>query len=225
MPIALVLVVTLSTLGIGVGPARAQAAPTEPTIDVAIHETGTVDLSVVMTYNLSEAAEREAFEGLQTDETLLAEMESRFAARMKRVANASADATGRSIEVNSVDVSMQKTDSTGIVELGVTFTDLAAIEEGTITLTEPFASGFETDRTLRITVPDGYEVVSVTPQPDERSDDTLIFAPDRSLAGFELVASESGGPITGTTATSTPGMGLVVGGCGLLGAWIFARRR
>ncbi|MDZ7850539.1 MAG: DUF4897 domain-containing protein [Halodesulfurarchaeum sp.] len=219
--IALVLLVAVSGLGIGIGPAIAQDTPTEPTVDVAIDDSGTVDLTIVMTYDLSEASEQEAFEDLRTDDALLEEMETRFSERMDRVAMATAALTNRSPEVTAVDVSLQTSDSTGIVELSATITGLVAIDDGTLTLAEPFASGFQTDRTLRITVPEGYDVDSVTPEPDDRSDGTLVWEPDRSLDGFELVASESGE----ATATSTPGMGLLAGGLAVLGASLYIRKR
>lgn len=219
--LALELLVTVAALWVGIGPAMAQDTSTEPTVDVAIDESGTADLTIVMTYDLSESEEQAAFEDLQADDASLEELETRFADRMERVAAASAAVTDRSIEVTAVDVSMTTTDSTGIVELSATLTGLSAIEDGSLTLAEPFASGFQTDRTLRITVPDGYAVDSVTPEPDDRSDGTLTWDADRSLDGFELVASESGA----ATATSTPGMGLLAGGIAVLGVSLLLRRR
>ncbi|MFW5922594.1 MAG: DUF4897 domain-containing protein [Halodesulfurarchaeum sp.] len=218
--LALVLVVGFFTFG--AGPAVAQDSPPEPAVDVVIDESGTVDLTIVMTYDLEAAAEQQAFEELRTDDALLEEMETRFADRMNRVASASDAVTDRTIEVTAVAVDLRTVDSTGIVELSATITGLAAVDDGTLTFAEPFASGFQTDRTVRVTIPEGYEVNSVTPEPDDRSDRTLTWEPDRSLSDFELVASE-GSP--DSSATSVPGMGLLAGGIAMTAAALVAARR
>ena len=220
--LGLALSVAISTLAVGIGSVTAQESPTDPGVVADVHESGAVDLTVVLTYDLSTATERSAFDSLQSEETIRQEIETRFADRMDRVASASAEVTGRDVTVGDVSVAIETTDSTGVVRLTATLTNLAAVDGDQITLTQPFAEGFQTDQEVRITVPEGYEIDSVAPEPAARGDDTLTYAPAASLDGFELVASEG---TAGTTGTSVPGMGLLVGGIALTGTSILAVRR
>ncbi len=221
----LVLLVTVSALVAGVGVATAQETTDESAVVADIHENGTVDLTLVLTYDLSETSERDAFESIQSDETLLQEVESRFTDRIERVANASAAATNREMTVTDTSVTLETTDSTGIVQLGATVTNLASVDGSQVSLTHPFSSGFQTDRVVSVTVPPGYAVDSVTPEPDERSDGTLTWAADTSLDGFELVATDTDEGSAGTTDTSVPGMGILVGSIAVVGASVALLRR
>lgn len=221
----LLVLLVVSALGIGVGPVSAQETTDEPAVIAEINENGTVDLTIVLTYDLSEPSEREAFESVRTDEGLLAELESRFTERMERVANVSATATHREMTVTDTSVSLETTDSTGNVQLSATVTNLASVDGSQVSLTHPFSSGFQTDRIVTVTVPPGYAVDSVSPEPDERSDGTLTWAADTSLDGFELVATDTDEGSAGTTDTSVPGMGILVGSIAVVGASVALLRR
>ncbi|MBS3760993.1 MAG: DUF4897 domain-containing protein [Halodesulfurarchaeum sp.] len=221
--VALALLVTISVIGIGAGSVAAQDTSTQPGVTVDIHETGTADVTVRLTYDLSSTTEQTAFESIQTDEQLQNEIKTRFADRMIGVANATADRTGRDVTVSDVQITLDMVDSTGIIELTATLEKLARVDDGQIRLTEPFSSEFQSDKRVQVTVPDGYEVASVSPEPDDRSDGTLTWSANSSFDGFELVATADS--TSGTTETSTPGMGILAGIGGIAGASLILRRR
>lgn len=221
--VALALLVTVSAIGIGAGSVAAQDTTPQPGVTVDLHETGAATVTVRLTYDLSSTTEQTAFESIQTDEQLQNEIETRFTDRMTGVANATADRTGRDVTVSDVQVTLDMVDSTGIVELTATLDHLAGVGEGQIRLTEPFTSEFQTDNPVQITVPEGYEVTSVSPEPADRNDGTLTWSGNASLDGFELVATADSA--SGTTETSTPGMGILAGIGGIAGASLVLRRR
>jgi len=95
---------------------------------------------------------------------------------------------------------LETIDGTGDVTLSATWNGLAAVEDDTLVVTEPFASGFEPDRRFYLVGPDGYELESATPDPDERGDGYLAWEAGSDLDGFEVVASAvDGGSEDGIT--------------------------
>lgn len=226
------IILTAALVG-GVSQVSAQDSVDEPAVIADVQETGTVDLTIVFTYDLETTTEAEAFDQLQTDDALAAEMESRFSDRMAQVANATAIRTGRDIALTDVELAFDSNGSTGIVALTATISDLASVQDGEIALSHPFSAEFETDRPVIVTVPDGYEITSVSPTPDERDTSTVRWAPDRSLEGFSVIAIETtaqsgttqtGTAEPGTTTASAPGMGIVAGLIALSGAVALRRR-
>ena len=88
----------------------------------------------------------------------------------------------------------------GIVTLSVTYVGLAAVADDTLTVTEPFASGFEPDRRFVVTAPDGYAVAAATPAADTSGDARVVYDAGTHLSGFELVLEPTGTP----SPTETP---------------------
>jgi len=111
------------------------------------------------------------------------------------------NATGREISITDVDIAFETEGETGVVRLTATWEGLAGTDGDQLTVTEPFASGFEPDRTFVVTVPAGYAVDEVSPAPDERSNGHLTWAPGSDLSGFDLSAS----PVEDETATDDGG--------------------
>lgn len=56
-------------------------------------------------------------------------------------------------------------------------------------MTEPFASGFESERPVHVFVPEGYSVGSVTSEVDSQSEGHLTWDAGTDLCGFELVVT------------------------------------
>lgn len=220
---ALVLAVIASVLVAGVGPVAAQDRQTEPAVVVDLDENGAADVTVVLTFDLTEDADREAFETLRTDEEALADLEDRFAARMDAVASATAERVDRDVTVRDASASLDTVDGgeTGVVSLSVTVENLAAVDDGRLVLTEPFASGFAADRPVVIHPPDGYELASANPSPTERDAGALTWSADTAFDGFELVLESDGG----ATETATPGLGILAVAAALLGVTALARWR
>ncbi|MFW5938588.1 MAG: DUF7345 domain-containing protein [Halanaeroarchaeum sp.] len=219
--IGLVAAVTTSLLLAGVGPAAAQTRQDGPALVVDVSENGDAALAVVLTYDLANESDREAFETLQTDEEALADLESRFGDRMDGIATATATRVDRDVVATDETVELETSDDTGIVRLSATLENLAAVEDGRIALTEPFASGFVADRPVVVHAPAGYAVADVTPAPADRTDDALTWDADTDFSGFELALEAS----DDTTGMQTPGFGPAVGLAALIGTALLAWRR
>lgn len=184
-------------------PATAQT--TEPSMTVELQTDGSARVSVVYTFDLTTENDTDAFEELRNDSAERTQFRESFRQRMAGVANSSENVTGREMAITNSSIDLQTDNQTGVVELGVDWTGFAAIEDGTLVVTEPFASDFTTDRTLTLVVPDGYEVDSTTPTPDSQNATAVSYGSGQDLDGFELRAATTTGAMTTTgdgTATT-----------------------
>lgn len=149
---------------------------------VALDEDGSAELTLALSYDLRDDDQRAAFEALQDDASARDRVRTRFGNRLASVAADVENATGREMVVSDASVDLSTTDggSTGVVELSVTYEGLAAVEDGRLTVTEPFASGFETDYRFVLRGPDGYQLTSVAPEPASRDDGRATWEEERS---------------------------------------------
>ncbi len=213
-----------------------------PAFVVALAEDGSAAVTVTYTFDLSDDARQAAFEELRDNETAAAAVEERFGRQLGAVASDAGNATGREMSITGVDVAFATDGETGVVRLTATWDGLAATEGDGLTVTEPFASGFEPDRTFVVTVPEGYAVDSVSPEPDRRESGQLAWDAGSDLSGFELTATEdastdgsdgeSGDSGDGSSADGTasaggsgPGFGPVVAVLAVLAVAGLATRR
>lgn len=222
LAVAALAVATLAT------PVAAQAG-TEPAFVVELQPDGSAEVTVRSTFDLTTDAERAAFETLTNDEAARQNATARFRDRLGTVAADAAEATGREMQITDATIDLRRTadGATGVVSLSATWAGLAAVEDGTLVVTEPFASGFTPDRRFVLRAPDGYAVDAVTPAPDERADGELTWAAGSDLDGFavELTPDPSaadGGALSG----GQPGFGAVAALVALLaGTAMGAKRR
>jgi len=189
---------------------------------VALDTEGNADVSVTYTYDLETDGERAAFEELASNETARQRLATRFENRMGAVADGASNETGRDMTVGDATVETADDDGVGTVTLSVRWENLAAVDGDRLTVTEPFASGFEPDRRFVVEAPDGYAVASATPAPSASDDGRASWAAGSSLSGFELVAAgdDAGGGSTGDGA----GFGSLLALAALAGAALLARR-
>lgn len=68
---------------------------------------------------------------------------------------------------------------------------MAGAEGDRLLVTEPFASGFSTDRPFTLVGPDGYELTDATPEPDDRTAQSATWAAGTSLEGFAVTLESS----------------------------------
>jgi hypothetical protein len=209
--LTVLLVASLALAGL-TAPAAAQADDGSLQVDVLADGDATVALTY--TYDLSDPAAREAFENLSSDETATAALVDRFESRLSAVADNAATATGREMSVHDATVDLRRADDVGYVTLSVTWDGLAAVDDDRLVLSEPFASGFETDRPVTVTAPDNYAVDSATPTPDEQQATSVTWTAGQSLDGLEIVLapSEADGEVAGdgaTTGGAGPGFGAI----------------
>jgi PGF-CTERM protein len=203
----LAALVVCSAVGVGAAPAAAQSDGPTPTFAVDLAADGSAEVTLTLVYNLSTDAERAAFDELQTNETAQAETRTRFRNRMQAVAEDAGNDTGREMRIEDAAIELQETSDgdLGVVNLSVTYVGLAAVEDGTLTVTEPFASGFEPDRRFVVTAPDGYAVASATPSADTSGDARLVYDAGTDLSGFELVVEETATPMETDTEDGADG--------------------
>ncbi|MEF8862503.1 MAG: hypothetical protein V5A29_16170 [Haloarculaceae archaeon] len=201
------LVVAFLFVGLVGGTAAGTASGVEPdrvVMDVAVEADGDARWRVAYRFRLSDENASAAFEELKASvEQNASAYRERLAARMERTVRAAENETGREMAVTDANVDLSTSDggSTGVVKLSVTYERLAAVEDGRLTVTEPFASGFETDYRFTLRGPDGYRLTSVAPEPASRDDGRATWSAGSNLSGFEAtLTSESG-----TTATVSDG--------------------
>jgi len=110
-----------------------------------------------------------------------------------------------------------------------------AVDGDRLTVTEPFASGFEPDRPFTLTAPEGYGIASAAPDPSSSDEASATWEADTELEDFEVVVdrtntdddgadADDGSPDEGDTDDS-PGFGVLAGSLALLAAALLAIRR
>lgn len=188
------VVVTIALVGgaaVATAPASA-AGPTEALatqsdvepdtvrLHVTVRPDGTAEWAVEYRIDLSEEDREDAFESLQADVESNPEP---FVTDFVDVLSPSVDRaeaeTGRSMKVRNVTVSTRRESlarPTGIVTYRFEWTGFAAPGEDRFVVGDAM-SGFyvDEDTTLRFEWPDRYEVDSVSPAPDERSDAAAVW--------------------------------------------------
>ena len=210
------------------GAARTDASP-EPSLTVALASDGDARVTLVSTYDLDDGSERAAFDELRTNETVRNAYEERQAARWRTLA----DDTSDRMTVRNSSLTLSRSNATGVATVSVTWTNLAAAEDGILTFGEPFASSGGVDRPLVVVFPEGYQVTSISPGPANSSDGRLVYAADAELDGLSVVATSATAPngtpapsptSVGTTGGSGPGFAVVGALVALLAAALIADR-
>lgn len=189
-------------------PASAQSSEGSSFV-VALNADGSAELRLTLAYDLRDDDQRAAFESLREDESSRDRVRTRFGNRLTAVAADAENATGREMAVTGAGVELSTADgSTGVVVLSATYEGLAAVDDGRLTVTEPFASGFETDYRFTLRGPEGYRLISVAPEPAAREDGTATWGAGSDLSGFEATFSSG----AGGTATAADGSGEATAG-------------
>lgn len=170
---------------------------------VQLAENGDATVVVEDRYNLSNADERATFEAFVDNSTRQQAHRERVQRRLDRGASLAADATGRDVQSGEVTLDVTETNSTGIVRVRGSWTQVAAVNTkfNILELRQPFQSGFAVNRTLVVVGPDEYVRVSTRPAPSRALKSSAYWAPDADLSTF-FIRFE--GP---TTATVSPAGG------------------
>ncbi len=203
--------------GLVAAPAAAQSGGEGEGFRVEIDADGNADVSVTYAYDLSDDEETGAFEALSRNETVGAEFADRFESRMRTVAERSAARTGRKMSVRNAAIGFERDEGIGLVALSVRWRGLAAVDGGTLTVTEPFTSGFSTDRPLAVSAPDGYEITAATPTPTAGDGSVATWDAGTALDGFELTAERTREGPTDEGTENAPGFTVAVAAAALLG--------
>ena len=232
--------VVLGALLVGATVAPAGAAqtddPPEPSLTVDLAADGDARVTLVSTFDLADESAQAAFDELRTNETARSAYQARYTDRWSGAAGLTENRTGREMTVHNSSLTLSRTDSTGLATFSLTWEQLAAAEDGVLTLDEPFASGFEADRRVVVVLPERYQVTSVSPGPTNSSDGRLAYAADAELDGLSVVANSvmtadgtpAPSPTTtpaGTTGGSGPGLGVVGALAALIAVGVLSGRR
>ena len=213
-------------------PAAAQSDGEEFRVD--LDADGGADVSVTYVYDLESEDEADAFETISQNETVQTALADRFESRMDAVAERSAERTDREMSVTNAAIDLERADGVGFVTLSVHWDGLAAVDDGTVTVTEPFASGFSPDRPLTVSAPDGYAITTATPTPSDTDGATATWEAGADLDGFEVTAERTetetdddstDGTPTDDETEDTPGFGIAITAVALVAAAMMARRR
>lgn len=177
----------------------------EPAFIVSLDADGSVRVTLITTFNLSSDSERAAFRRLSTNSSALERRGDRFASRLTHIAGRLEESTGRTMAVRDLAVRSAARGSIGIVALSVTWVGLAESTADRVVLREPFASGFETNRTFRVNGPDGYKLAWATPSPANQDENAVSWRAGTALDGLEVtfVPAEAGqGKLDGWRSTN-----------------------
>lgn len=206
------LVLGTVALLVGAAVAPAMATATEHDGDrsafvVEMEANGDATVSLTLTYDLSEDRGEAAFEEVRENSSILAD---RFDERLSRIADRTATETDREMAVSNPHVAVRTTDGVGIVELSVSWSNLAAVDGETLVVTEPFSSEFQPDRTFVLTTPDGYAMADTTVPADEAGTATAEWEPGTDLSGFSATVSPNEGGAETSDSTPVP-LGSILG--------------
>lgn len=164
--IVAVLAVAL-VLATAVPPAAAVHATGE-TFVVRLAENGDATVVLENRYNLTNESERRTFEALESNETRRQQRADRFDVRLQEGAAMARNATDRDVQAGEVTVNVTRANDTGVFRLEGSWTALAAVNtrHNILELRQPFRSGFQVNRTLRVVGPEGYTRAGTAPNPN-----------------------------------------------------------
>ncbi|WP_440764799.1 DUF7345 domain-containing protein [Natronorubrum sp. DTA7] len=197
---SLVLVTVVLFLVAGVVPPVAAAdeavADDRSAFVVELESNGDATVSLLLTYDLDDGTDEKAFEQLRENST---EVVERFDARVSQVANRTAIETGREMTVSGANAEVRTTDGVGVIQLSASWSNLAAVDDDRLVVSEPFASEFQTDRSFVLATPDGYVISETTIPADGEEPSTAEWDSGTDLSGFSATVS----PSDGTADTDT----------------------
>lgn len=184
----------------------AQEQPRERLV-VELEPDGDATVTTVITYDLTDDADRRAFEALSEDPGNLT---ADYAAGLRSVAAGVAAETGREMSVSDPAATFERSGDVGVIRLSVTWSNLAAVDGDRLVVSAPFDDGFEPDRPLVLRAPEGYEIADTAVSPAERSGGRATWSSEADLSGFSAtVAPASANPLAPSLAV--PVAGLVLG--------------
>lgn len=205
---------------------RPQPGDSESAFVVSLEESGDATVTVTVGFDLTDQADRAAFESLRANETKQNQLEARTERRLRAVVTETANATDREMAIANADVSFETVDGgdRGLVSVSARWQGFAATEDGRLTIEEPFASGFTADQPVVLDLPDGYALAQSTPDPSARADGHVRWDTNASLEGYDAVIAPAD-QTQGGSGESLPGFGLGAATVAIAGGvWLHRRR-
>ena len=140
------LLVSAFALPVAASSTNSSESVEESAVHVDLEADGDATVSLVSIYDLTDSDERDAFETLREDESAQEALLDRAADRFDSVATNAEGNVEREMTVSAESTDVSVSGDRGIVTLSVTWEGLAAVEDDTLVVTEPFTSGFDADR-------------------------------------------------------------------------------
>ncbi|MFB6292729.1 MAG: hypothetical protein ABEH60_00520 [Halonotius sp.] len=197
---ALLLVVGLG-LG-GVGSVAAADTQQGSAFVVDLQSDGNATVTLVVPYDLTSDAERQAFEELRADPTAIT---APFEQRLSRIAARTATDTDREMRVGDAHADFETSGGQGIIRVSVDWIGLGNVSGNGVTLSEPFASGYQPNRPFVVHPPSGYTLTETSHEPAASTADAVRWASGASLAGFSTTFTGSNaGTVSDTLPTPLP---------------------
>jgi len=202
-------------------------AADEIRITVTLHEDGSATWSLGFWRVLDDEDSRTAFESLQRDiESAPANHTAEFADRIERTVDAASNATGREMAVDNVTVTTDQQSLAreyGVVRYRFEWDSFASVDGQELSAGDAIDQLYLDDGTrLLIRWPEGYDLQSVAPEPDDRRETAVLWQGSRT----EFISGE---PRVRVTPAGL-GAGALAGVLGLIaiitgaGGWLLRRR-
>lgn len=161
--------------------AGAQVDADDVLLAIDIQPDGTAEWRMEYRIRLDNENSTEAFQSLQQDIEANPENYTQpFRERMVTTADAAQEATGREMRIENVSVSAQTEQlprEYGVVTYRFTWTGFAAVDDSSIRAGDALAGMFlDSGSTLLVSWPDSYQLESVDPEPDDRSDNSVSWS-------------------------------------------------
>lgn len=168
---------------------QAPANETAFVVDLEADGDATVTWTL-LTRDLDDPAEQEAFANLREDEQWQENRLAEFENQWDAIADQTGNETGREMDVSDTELTVETVDDTGVVRLSMTWDGLAASDGESVEVSEPFASIEETPWPLYVDLPEGYETTTLeaADEPAKQDGGHVVWSEDSSLDGFTLVA-------------------------------------
>lgn len=192
---------TDATGTVGAAESTATDRPTEPAFVVELAADGDATVTLVSTYDLADADDEQAFEELRADPSAITDA---FEDRLAGVAERTAAETDREMSVGTATAAVETVGDRGVVRITAPWSNLATAAESQVRLAEPFASGFEPDRTFVVRPPAGYTLTETSHEPADETASAATWAGGTSLTGFEATFAGDGAGSTLTETLPTP---------------------
>ena len=237
--LVVVLVVLVATGGMPLltGPvdARTQSgflqqdaiAADEIRISAALQADGSARWSLAFWRVLDDADSRAAFESLQADiERDPGNYTTEFAGRMETTADAASNATGRMMSIENVTITTERQSLAreyGVVRYRFEWDGFAEFDGEKLYAGDAIERLYLDDGTrLLIRWPEGYDLQSVSPEPDDRRDTAVLWegSDTEFITDEPRVVVAPSGPGAGALAGLLAGIALLAGG----GGWLLRRR-
>jgi hypothetical protein len=214
--VGVALLVLLATgIGVGLDPWRAPQ-PSDARIEynstvlrADLQADGDATWTIEYRVELNDPNTTAAFESLRSDvRENRSAFEGQFAARMNRTARAAENATGREMVIRNVSVSTRtEVTDTGVVAYTFEWTNFAVVTGEAIRAGDA-VSGIVLDRDSRLLFswPEGYGVVSLSPDARERRPGIAVWTGPATFAGDEprlVLATVTPTPTDGATTDRT----------------------